>query len=150
MDEQIVPSVSRGELTTIIRRLEAATSRLEDIAAATLESPTSSSETNITTGAPTVAPTGPVPPPPPPASQPTAPKPVIESTPPAVEDFDGFLSGALKKYVVLSDELGGAIAEQVKITYSCSSHIKSNVYVGDTRQESIRSSAQVSSDHHKS
>lgn len=115
MDDQIVPSVSRTELTGIIRRLEAATSRLEDIASATLEQPSSNSQTN-TSGAPTPAPTGPLPPPPVSASQPPAPKPVVEPTPPQVEAFDDFLSGPLKKYVVLSDGLGDLVAQQVRFS----------------------------------
>jgi adenylyl cyclase-associated protein len=113
MEEQIVPSVSRGELTAIVRRLEAATSRLEDIASATLESPPATAQSNAN-GPPTTAPTGPLPPPPPPP----APKEVVEPIPATVEEFDNFLSGALKKYVVLSDGLGGAIAEQVS-SLSC-------------------------------
>jgi len=118
MEEQIVPTVSRTELTAIVRRLEAATSRLEDIASATVDAPSSTTQSNAN-GAPKSAPTGPLPPPPPPV----APKAVAEPIPTTVEEFDTFLSGALKKYVVLSDGLGGPIAEQVShASYSQNLH----------------------------
>lgn len=111
MDDKIVPRVPRDELTAIIRRLEAATSRLEDIASATVEPATSNAQSNIT-GAPSLpAPTGPLPPPP--TSLPAVPKEVVEPLPASVEEFDGFLAGAIKKYVTLSDGLGGSVAAQV-------------------------------------
>jgi adenylyl cyclase-associated protein len=110
MDDKVVPTVSRTELTAIIRRLEAATSRLEDMASATIELP----KTNGT--APTPAPTGPLPAPPviSPAA-PVAPKAVVEPLPDSIEDFDSFITTTVKKYVNLSDEIGGPVAEQVWI-----------------------------------
>jgi adenylyl cyclase-associated protein len=106
MDDKVVPTVSRTELTAIIRRLEAATSRLEDMASATIEVP----KTNG--AAPAPAPTGPLPTPPVIRTPPT-PKAVQEVLPELVEDFDAFVTGTVKKYVNLSDEIGGAVAEQV-------------------------------------
>lgn len=105
MDDHVVPTVSRMDLTTIINRLEAATSRLEDMAASAID----------LNGAPTPAPTGPLPPPPVQAraAPPEPPKPVVEPLPESVEDFDAFITGPVKKYVNLSDELGGLVAEQV-------------------------------------
>jgi len=104
----VVPTVSRIELTTILHRLEAATSRLEDMAASAIDLP------KLNGAAPTPAPTGPLPAPPT-ASRPAADtvKPVLEALPESVEDFDTFISGTVKKFVNLSDELGGAVAEQV-------------------------------------
>jgi adenylyl cyclase-associated protein len=110
MDDKVLPTVSRTELTAIIHRLEAATSRLEDMATSSgVEVP------RLNGAAPTPAPTGPLPAPPT-ISQtpPQPPKPVQEALPEVVEDFDTFLSGTVKKFVNLSDELGGAIAEQVR------------------------------------
>lgn len=107
----MVPVVSRSELTAIIRRLEAATSRLEDIAASTVDPAEDSSKTITNTKAvgapPTPAPTGPLPPPP------TIQKPVVEELPTSVQDFDSFLSGAVKNFVDLSKQLGGPQADQV-------------------------------------
>lgn len=93
-------------LTTLIKRLEAATSRLEDMAASTIELP------KINGVAATPAPTGPLPPPPAPRAPAQPPKPVVEALPESVEDFDTFITGPVKKYVNLSDEIGGPIAEQ--------------------------------------
>ncbi|PBP17157.1 adenylyl cyclase-associated protein [Diplocarpon rosae] len=91
-------------LTTLIKRLEAATSRLEDMAASSIELPTIN-------GAPTTpAPTGPLPAPPPPKA--AEPKPVVATLPESVEDFDTFIAGPVRKFVNLSEELGGAVAEQ--------------------------------------
>ncbi len=104
MDDKVVPTVSRMDLTAIINRLEAATSRLEDMAASAID----------LNGAPTPAPTGPLPPPPTTArAAPEPPKPIQEALPESVEDFDAFISGPVKKYVNLSDELGGLVSEQV-------------------------------------
>ncbi|KAE8452627.1 hypothetical protein EG329_013886 [Mollisiaceae sp. DMI_Dod_QoI] len=103
MDDKVVPTVSRMDLTAIINRLEAATSRLEDMAASAID----------LNGAPTPAPTGPLPPPPTTArAAPEPPKPIQEALPESVEDFDAFISGPVKKYVNLSDELGGLVSEQ--------------------------------------
>lgn len=97
-------------LTTLIKRLEAATSRLEDMAASTIDLP------KINGAAPTPAPTGPLPPPPTRAVA-EAPKPVAEALPESVEDFDAFLAGPLKRYVDLSDEVGGPVAEQASSVF---------------------------------
>jgi adenylyl cyclase-associated protein len=47
------------------------------------------------------------------ATQPAAPKRVAEPLPPIIEDFDSFIETAVKKYVDLSNEIGGPVAEQV-------------------------------------
>ncbi len=107
MDDKSIPTVYRTDLTAILSRLEAATSRLEDMAASTIELPGIN-------GAPTPAPTGPLPAPPIATRAPAEPpKPVPEALPDSVEDFDGFISGPVKKFVNLSDEIGGPVAEQV-------------------------------------
>ncbi|KAG9238986.1 adenylate cyclase associated N terminal-domain-containing protein [Amylocarpus encephaloides] len=103
MEGKVLPAVSRTELTGIITRLEAATSRLEDIASSTIELP------KLNGTAPTPAPTGPLPAPPVAAQ---APKVVQEPLPESVEDFDAYIDGPVKKYVALSEGLGGPIAEQ--------------------------------------
>ncbi len=109
MDDKVLPTVSRIELTSILRRLEAATSRLEDMAASTIDLP------KLNGAAPTPAPTGPLPAPPTTSRAATEPpKPIPEALPESVEDFDTFISGTVKKYVSLSDEVGGPVAEQVR------------------------------------
>jgi adenylyl cyclase-associated protein len=103
----VVPTIHRAELTAIIHRLEAATSRLEDMASTTVEAPTPK-----TNGA-APPPTAPLPPAPVAAVAPEPSKPLPEALPESVEEFDSFLTGPLKKFVNLSDELGGPVAEQV-------------------------------------
>jgi adenylyl cyclase-associated protein len=104
--------VTRVELTPIIRRLEAATSRLEDMASAVIEAPkTNGASSAVTAAAPAAAA----------ASQPTAPKMVVEPLPPMIEDFDSFIETAVKKYVDLSNEIGGPVAEQVNSYVSSAS-----------------------------
>lgn len=96
-------------LTTLIKRLEAATSRLEDMASATIEAPK-------TNGA-APPPTAPLPPAPVAAAAPAPPKPLPEALPESVEEFDAFIAGPLKKFVNLSDELGGPVAEQASSVF---------------------------------
>ena len=96
--------VTRIELTPIIRRLEAATSRLEDMASAVVEAPKTNGASPAVTATPPAAAA---------ASQPAAPKKVLEPLPPMIEDFDTFIDTAVKKYVDLSNEIGGPVAEQV-------------------------------------
>ena len=109
MDDKVVPTVSRIELTTILRRLEAATSRLEDMAASAIDLP------KLNGAAPTPAPTGPLPAPPTASRAAAEPlKPIQEVLPESVEDFDAFINGTVKKFVNLSDEVGGPVAEQVR------------------------------------
>ncbi|KAH6953259.1 hypothetical protein HG530_000066 [Fusarium avenaceum] len=110
-------------LTTLIKRLEAATSRLEDIASSTTE-PTAdtavlnqaiSSPPNPTLGAPA----------PPPASTskaatptPASPEPATEPLPESIEEFDAFLNTSVDKYVKLSQQLGGLVAQQASLVKS--------------------------------
>jgi adenylyl cyclase-associated protein len=104
MDDRVVPVIPKDALTALARRLEAATSRLEDMASATIEAPKING-TAIQSAAPTATlPPAPV----------AAPATIVaEPLPESVEDFDTFITGPLKKFVNLSDELGGPVAEQV-------------------------------------
>ncbi|KAH8197120.1 hypothetical protein TruAng_008725 [Truncatella angustata] len=103
-------------LTTLIKRLEAATSRLEDIASSTNELPQGvpalqhQQSNAIPSGAvsPSSAPTISSAPAPPPAPK-AAPQ---EPLPEVVEDFDAFINTSVNKYVQASNKLGGLIAEQ--------------------------------------
>lgn len=103
-------SVPRLALTFILHRLEAATSRLEDMASAIAEPPKTNgtSPAEASNAAPVVvaAATSKSPSPP-------APKPIAEPLPQIIEDFDSFIADSVQKYVKLSDEIGGVVAEQV-------------------------------------
>lgn len=107
MDEKLVPTIPKDALTALVRRLEAATSRLEDMASAAVDTPKTNGTVAPSTAAASVAPAA-APTPPAPA------KPIPEPVPESVEEFDAFLGGTLKKFVNLSDELGGPVSEQVR------------------------------------
>ncbi|KAI3322191.1 adenylyl cyclase-associated protein [Xylariaceae sp. AK1471] len=101
-------------LVTLIKRLEAATTRLEDIASSTIELPQAvpalshhtatppDQSANATPLASASSSTSPV------TSTPV-PK---ETLPESVEEFDIFISHSVDKYVKASNNLGGLIAEQ--------------------------------------
>jgi hypothetical protein len=97
-------------LTRLVSRLEAATSRLEDIASSTasLDAPPASATSNGSTSAPSTAI------PPAPSAQSLTPTPSsAASLPRSVEEFDALVNNDVKGYINLSQELGGSIAEQV-------------------------------------
>ncbi|KAF8426902.1 adenylate cyclase associated N terminal-domain-containing protein [Tirmania nivea] len=94
-------------LTTLIKRLEAATSRLEDlasipsgagasIAASVPASATAGSTTSFQAAAPTIV-----------------------QDPPVLQDFDALISNEVKKYNELSNEIGSIVEEQSKIVERC-------------------------------
>ncbi|EPQ66806.1 cyclase-associated protein [Blumeria graminis f. sp. tritici 96224] len=90
-------------LTTLIKRLEAATSRLEDIASSTVELPK-------VDGVPVISTTSPLSPPAAQASQIN--ECVPGDLPESVEEFDAFISGPVQNFVNISNKLGGPVAEQ--------------------------------------
>lgn len=97
-------------LTSLLRRLEAATSRLEDMASAIAEPPktngTLPAETSKAAPVVVAAAASKLPSPP-------APKPIAEPLPQIIEDFDSFLADSVQNYVKLSNEIGDVVAEQV-------------------------------------
>ncbi|KAI0429860.1 adenylate cyclase associated N terminal-domain-containing protein [Xylaria sp. FL1042] len=101
-------------LVTLIKRLEAATTRLEDIASSTIELPhvvpalsqpiTSPPDpSDGATPLPSASSSGT------PAVSTPAPQ---EQLPESVEEFDNFINQSVDKYVQASNKLGGLIAEQ--------------------------------------
>jgi len=102
---------SMHNLTTLIKRLEAATSRLEDIATSTeLPKDTLPRTTQSLTSPPDASAVSA--PPPPPAPSAPVPKPAAEPLPESVEEFDAFLESTVDKYVKRSNEIGGLVAKQ--------------------------------------
>ncbi|POR36627.1 Adenylyl cyclase-associated protein [Tolypocladium paradoxum] len=93
-------------LTTLIKRLEAATSRLEDIA----------TSTELPKGVPALSQSQPVTSPPDASAvstPPSAPKhPPAEPLPESIDEFDLFLGSSLDRYGKLSSQLGGVVAQQ--------------------------------------
>ncbi|KAK3390978.1 adenylate cyclase associated N terminal-domain-containing protein [Podospora didyma] len=106
---------SMHNLSTLIKRLEAATSRLEDIASSTIELPqavpgiqhTLASPLSGTSAAASPAPAPSAAPPPPPA-----PKAPVEPLPESIEEYDAFLGQSVEKFIKNSDAIGGLVAEQ--------------------------------------
>lgn len=118
MHPLVVSSDHNPRLTDLLARLEAATSRLEDIASSTIEIPqavpalqetlatpvsgASKSASNVGSVAPTTTPSAPA---------------ADEPLPDSIDDFDAFLKTSVEKYSKLSTQLGGLIAEQAaKVT----------------------------------
>ncbi|KAI6090186.1 adenylate cyclase associated N terminal-domain-containing protein [Hypoxylon rubiginosum] len=101
-------------LVTLIKRLEAATTRLEDIASSTIELPQAVPALAATLATPSnhSSATSPTPQHPAPTSAPAPKQAPQEPLPESVEEFDVFISQSVDKYVQASNKLGGLIAEQ--------------------------------------
>ncbi|KAH1702784.1 hypothetical protein KXX12_002261 [Aspergillus fumigatus] len=109
-------------LTTLIKRLEAATSRLEDMAMS-LDDPHSPKHVGSATATP--EPTAPVPvntvaPPAPPAAP---------SLPPQIEDFDALINGDVRSFMDLGEKIGGLVAEQSKAVLQAFEAERTYLYV---------------------
>lgn len=127
------PPPGVGSLTSLLRRLEAATTRLEDIAltqatAGGLHALPSSGASAVA-GAGYAAPSAPsstskdapLPPAPSAAAQ-------AEDVPLKVQAFDELVEQSLTKYTALSKELGGLIAEQVRLPLPSPSCLPPSLY----------------------
>ncbi|RHZ66681.1 hypothetical protein CDV55_104117 [Aspergillus turcosus] len=108
-------------LTTLIKRLEAATSRLEDMAMS-LDDPHSPKHIGSAT---TPEPAAPVPVN---ASAPPAP-PAAPSLPPQIEDFDALINGDVRSFVDLGEKIGGLVAEQSKAVLQAFEAERTYLYV---------------------
>ena len=111
-----MPVVLCPELSlTILKRLEAATSRLEDMvpsmgdqAAATNGLSAANQDDQTPGGAKQMG--G--------SDGPSTPAPL----PPAIDDFDSMINGDVTKFVTMSEQIGGLVAEQV--SYNSRSGVK--------------------------
>ncbi len=102
-------NMDQSTLTRLVHRLEAATSRLEDMAQATIDPSAPTNGVMTAPGTAMAAVSG--------ADQPggsaNAPKQADEPLPPALDDFDSLINGDVQTFVNMSEELGGLVAEQV-------------------------------------
>ena len=101
-----MPSTLPAKLALmILGRLEAATSRLEDLV------PTIGDPSLTTDGAHLLSGQGPS------ADQALdqarSPSRHMETLPPVIDDFDAIINGQVKSFVNMSEEIGGLVAEQV-------------------------------------
>ncbi|KAN0066028.1 suppressor of rasval19 [Thecaphora frezii] len=97
-----------GNLSTLLKRLEAATSRLEDITIAQSQAYNSSAQSAAAVSLPLAGGAPPPPPPPPPP----APVEEVKEDPPAVKAWDATVTEALNEYKQLSAKVGGLVNEQ--------------------------------------
>ena len=101
----------QSALTKLVCRLEAATSRLEDMAHATIDPSLPTSGVANTSGMAVAAARGGDRDSDDASAQNQAPDPL----PPALDDFDTLINGDVVKFVNMSEELGGLVAEQVRV-----------------------------------
>lgn len=101
-------------VANLLERLEAATSRLEDIATSAIEIPQAVPGIQETLASPVGDTSKGIPHAPAPASGAAAAA-ADESLPESIEDFDVFLKTSVDKYSKLSKELGGLIADQADL-----------------------------------
>ncbi|KAK4134162.1 adenylyl cyclase-associated protein [Trichocladium antarcticum] len=102
---------SMHNLTTLVKRLEAATSRLEDIAQSALELPGAVPALHQVVAPPKASTPATLPPAsraPVPAPAPSAPEPVPES----IDEFDNLISQSVESWAKLSTAIDGLLAEQ--------------------------------------
>lgn len=107
------PRLSSEIALTIVGRLEAATSRLEDMvpnmadpAASTNGSQSTSGQGSTSAGGMGQA-----------RGNVQSPK-HMEALPPVIDDFDAIINGEVKTFVNMSEEIGGLVAEQVCQLYN--------------------------------
>jgi adenylyl cyclase-associated protein len=118
MPSILLSSRSTRLCADLLRRLEAATTRLEDIASSTIELPQAVPALQHTIASPPSGVSSASTPAPPAqsASAPAAPKMPPEPLPESIEDFDAFIGGSVEKFAKISNAIGGLIAEQVSVT----------------------------------
>jgi adenylyl cyclase-associated protein len=110
MERSIAAPISR--LTGIYRRLEAATSRLEDMATSVDSSHSSTVAVMSGSAAPPVNP----------SSTPSPAKtPAPEPLPPSIEDFENLMDNEVKAFVRASEKIGGLVEQQAWTLKSVSS-----------------------------
>ena len=101
-------AIHQSTLTRLVYRLEAATSRLEDIASVAGDSNVSTNGVPAITGPAAIPNASDLP-----NGKGAVPKHVPDPLPPAIDNFDALLNGDVNTFVNMSEQLGGLIAEQV-------------------------------------
>ncbi|KAH6631959.1 adenylate cyclase associated N terminal-domain-containing protein [Chaetomium tenue] len=104
-------SNSMHNLITLIKRLEAATSRLEDIAQSSFEAPQDAPTVQQQGAAPKLS-APPLPGSPQTAIGPSPPAPAPEPVPEVIEKFDDLINQPLASWAKLSNDIGGLVAKQ--------------------------------------
>ncbi|KAJ5937960.1 hypothetical protein N7454_004302 [Penicillium verhagenii] len=128
--------------TTLIKRLEAATSRLEDMALS-LDDPNDPKSTGTPTAATPAVPEPPKPAPPPPAA------PVAAPLPPQLQDFDTLIKGDVQKFVNLGEKIGGLVAEQSKAVLQAFQAERTYLDVSTKAKKPVPQPAELMTDLHR-
>lgn len=107
-----MPSTLPARLAlTILTRLEAATSRLEDLVPTIGDSPlTTDGAQSLSDQRPSAHSA---------LDQARSPSRHMETLPPVIDDFDAIINGQVKSFVNMSEEIGGLVAEQVWLPRFC-------------------------------
>ena len=118
---------------TILGRLEAATSRLEDLV------PNISDPSLTTDGAQTLSGQGP-------STdllmdQAASPSRHMETLPPVIDDFDAIINEQVKSFVNMSEEIGGLVAEQVCLLHLCYREVYGMLILGSQSAAVLRAFA---------
>lgn len=103
----VVSEDTNQRVTNLLHRLEAATSRLEDIASSTIEIPQAVPALKETLASPDASSKAIAD-----APAQRAAAPATEPLPESIEDFDAFLKSSVENFSKLSKAIGGVIAEQ--------------------------------------
>ncbi|KAJ5729062.1 uncharacterized protein N7483_003570 [Penicillium malachiteum] len=128
--------------TTLIKRLEAATSRLEDMAMS-LDDPNSPKGAIAPAAATPAVPEPPKPAPPPPAP------PAAPQIPAQIQDFDALIKGDVQNFVNLGEKIGGLVAEQSKAVLQAFQAERTYLYVTTKAKKPERLPAELMTDLHK-
>ncbi|KAJ6091338.1 hypothetical protein N7467_003307 [Penicillium canescens] len=128
--------------TTLIKRLEAATSRLEDMAMS-LDDPSSPKSMGGASSSVPATPEPPKPTPPPPAA------PVAAPVPPQIEDFDALIKGDVQNFVNLGEKIGGLVAEQSKAVLQAFKAERTYLYVVTKAKKPATQPPELMTDLHK-
>ncbi|KAJ5987262.1 hypothetical protein N7451_011627 [Penicillium sp. IBT 35674x] len=128
--------------TTLIKRLEAATSRLEDMAMS-LDDPNDPKSAGTPTAATPAVPEPPKPAPPPPAAPAAAP------IPPQIQDFDALIKGEVQNFVNLGEKIGGLVAEQSKAVLQAFQAERTYLYVSTKAKKPEPQPVELMTDLHK-
>ncbi|KAJ5832103.1 hypothetical protein N7474_000414 [Penicillium riverlandense] len=127
--------------TTLIKRLEAATSRLEDMAMA-VEGPSSPKSMGVSTPPPPA-------PPAPPKAVPAPAAPVADPIPLQIQDFDALIKNEVQKFVSLGEEIGGLVAEQSKAVLQAFQAERTYLYVSTKAKKPEPQPPELMTDLHK-
>ncbi|KAJ5676995.1 uncharacterized protein N7477_002628 [Penicillium maclennaniae] len=128
--------------TTLIKRLEAATSRLEDMAMS-LDDPSVSKNMDDASTAPPATPEPPKPAPPPPAA------PAQAQIPEQIQDFDALIKKDVQNFVDLGAKIGGEVAQQSKAVLQAFQAERTYLYVSTKAKKPEPQPAELMTDLHK-